>query len=92
MYQMQNDMSYRELGDWVEYFQRRPVGWGDDLRTSYLMQSMGAKAKGQEIFPSLATIYDEAAESEAIRVKQIEKNPFIQRFVMPMLKENNDGD
>ena len=91
MYQMQNDMSYRELGDWAEFFQRRPAGWADDLRTSYLMQSMGAKAKGQEIFPSLATIYEEAEKNEAARVNKIRKNAFIQNFLMPHL-ENNDGD
>ena len=91
MYQMQNDMSYRELGDWAEFFQRRPAGWADDLRTSYLMQSMGAKAKGQEIFPSLATIYEEAEKNEAARVNKIKKNAFIQNFLMPHL-ENNDGD
>ena len=91
MYQLQNDMSYRELGDWAEYFQRRPAGWNDDLRASYIMQSMGAKAKGQEIFPSLATIYKEAEENEAAQVAKLKKNPFLQEFLMPHL-ENNDGD
>ena len=92
MYQMQNDMSYRELGNWAEYFRRRPAGWDDDLRASYIMQSMGAKAKGQEIFPSLATIYKEAEENEAARLAKLKKDPFIKRFLMPMLEENNDGD
>lgn len=92
MYQLQKEMTYLELNNWMEYFKRRPAGWADDLRASYIMQSMGSKAKGNEIFPSLDVIYKEAEENDRIRVERIKKNAFIKRFVMPMFEENQDGE
>jgi hypothetical protein len=49
-------MPYSEFTDWQLYFRQRPVGWREDLRTSYLMQIQGDKRKSAEIFPSVAAV------------------------------------
>ena len=51
-------MPYEELQNWMEYFTRRPVGWRDDDRTMKLLQAQGVKAKPDQIFSSLAAIYN----------------------------------
>ena len=48
--------------DWIEYFQRRPVGWRDDHRTHYLLAAQGVKAKPHELFASLYAIEKDKEE------------------------------
>lgn len=54
-------MPYLELLGWMEYFDRRPVGWREDDRTHKLLQAAGVKAKGTEIFVSLARMQEKAS-------------------------------
>lgn len=49
-------MPYTELLGWFQYFEKRPVGWRDDLRAAYLLQAQGVKKKPAEVFPSLRQI------------------------------------
>ena len=49
--------------DWVEYFQRRPVGWRDDHRACYGLAAQGVKAKPHELFNSLYVIEKEKEEA-----------------------------
>ncbi len=51
-------MPYEELLDWFEYFDRRPIGWREDDRTSKLLQAQGVKEKPYVLFPSLKKIYN----------------------------------
>ena len=90
LYQLEHEMPYEELVGWAEYFRRRPYGWKDDQRTGLILQVMGSKVKTEEVFPSVATVYKEARESERYRVEQIKKNDFIARFMMPHLEENDN--
>ena len=61
---MEEKLFNEELQDWLLYFEQRPMGWRDDLRTFYLMSSFGEMKKSpQEIFPSLRPIMK--AESDA---------------------------
>lgn len=48
--------------DWVEYFQRRPVGWRDDHRACYGLAAQGVKAKPHELFNSLYVMEREKEE------------------------------
>lgn len=41
---------------WVKFFEERPLGWREDLRTFLLLQSNGEKRKPYEIFPSLEPV------------------------------------
>jgi hypothetical protein len=50
-------MEYFELRGWINYFERRPVGWREDLRTSLIMEASGAKINRNKIFPSLAALH-----------------------------------
>lgn len=50
-------MTYEEFLGWLDYFERRPVGWREDDRTAKLLQAQGVKEKPQNLFPSLAAIY-----------------------------------
>lgn len=50
------EMPYDEMLGWFEFFEKRPIGWRDDLRTSYLLQAQGVKEKPTKLFPSLAAI------------------------------------
>lgn len=49
--------------DWIEYFQRRPVGWREDHRACYGLAAQGVKAKPHELFNSLYVIEKEKEEA-----------------------------
>lgn len=72
VHQMCTTMHYDEFAKWVQFFKHRPAGWREDHRTAMIMQSFGTKAKGHELFSSLAqmkTVEDQAknlAESGTI--------------------------
>jgi len=57
LYKLLEEMPYDEFRGWLSYFDRRPFGWQEDLRTSYIMKSFGDKRSPSEIFSSLATIF-----------------------------------
>jgi hypothetical protein len=68
VFELELNMPNEELLEWIAYFERRPVDWRDDLRFYRILQSLGVKAKPEEIFESIASIkkmeaYD--AEREA---------------------------
>lgn len=54
LYQLLREMPYDELLGWAAFFEQRPVGQKDDLRTMYLLQAQGVKVKPGDLFPSLA--------------------------------------
>lgn len=56
IYKLKEEMPFEELQGWQAYFDKRPVGWKDDLRTYYLLGAQGDKRKPGEIFESLAKI------------------------------------
>ncbi len=51
-------MPYDELIRWVEYFEKRPVGWREDDRIYKVLQTQGVKEKPWNIFNSLNSIYN----------------------------------
>lgn len=59
-------MDYEEVLGWFEYFQRRPVGWRDDLRAAYLMNAQGVDKKPDEIFPSIKQIKNDERKVQEI--------------------------
>lgn len=56
VYKMMEEMPHDELMAWISYFDRRPIGWREDLRTAYIMRAFGDKRQPAEIFPSIAAI------------------------------------
>lgn len=60
IYKLKHEMTYEELLGWINYFERRPVGWRDDDRAHKIMQTNGCEVKATEIFSSLTPIYKPA--------------------------------
>ena len=65
-------LPHDEYLGWVDYFERTPEGWREDLRTYYIMTSMsGSKTKPEQIFPSIKAAQEanKAVTDEEERVK-----------------------
>ena len=62
-------MPYDEFLGWISYFEHRPIGWRDDLRTMKILQSNGVKAKPEALFESIARI----KQAEDARTNQFTK-------------------
>jgi hypothetical protein len=77
VYKLLEEMSYEELQCWFEYFEKRPIGWREDDRTYKLLQAQGVKAKGTEIFRSLAAISSQGAKLEDGRINESFKASFM---------------
>ncbi len=60
IYILLKEMPYDEMLGWLAYFEKRPVGWREDLRASYLMKSNGSEGDMTKIFPSLAAVSEES--------------------------------
>jgi hypothetical protein len=62
-------MPYEEYVKWSKYFDRRPIGWREDLRAFYQIQSFsGTKEKPHSIFPSLKPLMEESEQAKATRM------------------------
>lgn len=69
VYMLTSEMPYDELQCWLEYFERRPVGWRSDLRAAYLLGAQGVKAKPSTIFPSLGAVMAERSADPVSSLK-----------------------
>jgi len=81
-YTLVEELSNEEFLGWVNFFERNPDGWRDDLRTYYIMSSMsGGKQKPEDIFPSIKRLKQEEAdmteEEERIKaMRSFQASPF----------------
>jgi hypothetical protein len=57
-----DDMPYDEFVGWQHYFQERPPGWREDLRSYYIMAAQGVDKRPEEIFPSILAVRKADAE------------------------------
>jgi len=62
VYMLLEEMPYTEFQGWLEYFERRPVGWRDDLRAAKLMQAQGIEEKPENLFESLKQLNEAVAK------------------------------
>lgn len=53
---LQSTMPYDEMLKWQAYFEIRPVGWREDLRTSHLLRIQNNKIDPMAMFPSLRAV------------------------------------
>lgn len=72
------EMPYDELLGWYDFFERRPLGWREDDRTSKLLQAQGVKEKPWKLFPSLKAIYQPEPVNEEDQSGQIKNSAFYQ--------------
>ena len=61
---MLDSMPYEELLGWINYLERRPIGWREDLRSYNFMCTQGYDKKPGDLYPSLGKIYEEPKEKE----------------------------
>lgn len=92
---LMEEITHEEFSGWINFFERQPVGWREDLRTYYVMSSMaGSKKKPEEIFPSLQQIkdaeadtpYDEAQLKEQRKMNQSLKASALGALFMSKIK------
>jgi hypothetical protein len=69
LYKLVKEMPYEELLSWFLYFEKRPVGWRDDLRVHYLIKMQNSSAKTLEMFPALNAIMNPTAGTAASSLK-----------------------
>ena len=50
-------MPYPEFLGWFSYFDRRPVGYREDIRTAYVLNALGVKKAPSELFESIKALY-----------------------------------
>ena len=84
------ELSNEEFQGWSDYFARQPPEWRDDLRTYYIMSSIGGgKTSAEEIFPSLAQLKEAeaAVDKEERELKEqakmrrtLKASPFAVKF------------
>jgi hypothetical protein len=79
VYQLETEMSHKELNGWFNYFARRPPGWREDQRTAMLVNAAGVKKKPEELFPALKDM--QRAEDRA-KSAQGKKLSVAQQFMM----------
>lgn len=60
-------MSFVEFNMWMQFFERRPIGWREDDRTYKLLRAAGVKAEPEKIFGSIAAMKTKQAEIHAPR-------------------------
>ena len=80
-------MPQREFLGWCRYFKVRPADWRHDQRTAMICQSMGTKAKAEELFPSLVPVFEESRKSEAYQKKKLAASPFMSM----VMSKDEDG-
>lgn len=67
VYQLESEMPYDEFLKWIDYFEKRPFGWREDLRFAMIMQIAGDKRKPYEIYPSLVPIFKPKEENNSLK-------------------------
>ncbi len=88
-------MPHDELLAWISYFDKRPIGWREDLRTAYIMRAFGDKRQPAEIFPSIATIASQPKKIDP--VSSLSKSTLFSKMLgarkgdkLDFLKVNNE--
>jgi hypothetical protein len=71
VYILMEEMPYHELRCWLEFFEKRPIGWREDNRTSMLLQAFGVKERPEKIFRSLEVIKSQKPKSEQLNESNV---------------------
>lgn len=78
------EMPHDELMCWIAYFDKRPLGWREDLRTYYLLQAQGVKVEARKIFPTLGSVISSASSDT---ISSLRKS-----FLYQKMKSAKGGD
>lgn len=83
-----DEMPYEELLGWINYFERRPVGWREDDRTFKLLQVQGFKGRPESVFHSLAMLHNKPEREDG----KMDMNSFKGSSVYHFLSSATGGD
>lgn len=61
------EIPFTDYQGWLSYLEQRPIGWRDDLRFSMIIRALGSKQKPEEMFPSLAPIFNKESKNQNLR-------------------------
>jgi len=86
VYKLYQEMPYTELLKWIEFFNRRPVGWREDLRTYLFLKTQGLKETPEKVFPSIARI-----KQHEDKVKKVDQ-PVVKGKILDMMLKARNGD
>lgn len=87
------EMCYDEYVKWFAFFDMEPPGLREDLRAYRIMQAMGTKEKGEQIFESIAAIKKREAELAAKRQEgELNMSKFSKSFLFAQLATAKGGD
>jgi len=94
-------MTYVELLKWVEFFNRRPIGWQEDQRTYLMLRAQGVKASAESLFPTLARIKS-IGEKKQTPDQAVPRGKFLEMMLkakhgdrsgwQPEFKRKNNGE
>jgi len=79
-------MPYDELLKWIEFFNRRPIGWREDQRTYLYLRTQGVKEKAESLFPTLSLMARNKEKSQ-VPDKAVPKGK-----VLDMMLRARNGD
>jgi hypothetical protein len=80
VHRLADEMPYEEFLGWMNYFERRPLGWRDDDRTVKLLQVQGVKEKPWHLFSSLDAIYNPVTKNGDFNVNNFKRSGFFQKI------------
>ena len=86
VYKLKEEMPYTELLNWIEFFNRRPVGWREDIRTYLFLKTQGLKEPPEQLFPSIGRIKQREQD-----LKEIDQ-PVIKGKILDMMLKARNGD
>ena len=85
--ELRHSMSAMELRNWYKYKSMRPTGWREDLRTFYIMKSLGLDKDADDIFPSLLLLQQSQNKDDNYKLRKIKANPFVNKMLSPHIKD-----
>lgn len=87
-------MPYDEFLGWISYFEQRPIGWRDDLRTMKILQSNGVKARPEALFESIAKLRqaEDARSDQYANKGQVSTNNLIRSALFSKMLAAKGGD
>jgi hypothetical protein len=83
VHRLVDEMPYEEFLGWMNYFERRPVGWRDDDRAAKIIQAQGVKEKPWNLFSSLYAVYKgvSSGPADSLNVKSLKGSSLFSRML-----------
>lgn len=91
LYLWMAEMPYDEFLGWLNFLERRPIGWREDLRTHKLLQVQGVKESADKVFPTIAQM-KEHEEKEKAKLDSPDMGSFKQSMMFKKILGAKGGE